>query len=215
MSKENIQTTKKYYDNISVANRTQQLAYFVQQHDKNRMFEELLKTLGEKQILVLVKSKRSADGLMEYLQEKEISSIAIHGNHRAAQIEDANAAFNAKETAILITTSRILEALKLQDVGIVVYYDLPNEAADYSKALRLVDEVGKSIALIDPEDEGMLSTLELTLKCEITEVEMQGFEHTNHAGTAQKDKTKKPRHKKVLQKAKRKANIKSKWVPST
>ncbi|MGB3960723.1 MAG: ATP-dependent helicase, partial [Sulfurimonas sp.] len=93
--------------------------------------------------------------------------------------------------------------------------DLPSEASDYSKALLLVDEVGKSIALIDPEDEGMLSTLELTLKCEIAEVEIKGFEHTKHAGIAQKDKTKKPRHKKVLQKAKRKANIKSKWVPTT
>lgn len=48
----------------------------------------------------------------------------------------------------------------------------------------------------------------------MTEAEMEGFEHTNSTSTTSKDKTKKPRHKKVLQRAKRKAEIKSKWVPS-
>ena len=214
MSEESNKTTKKYNDYVSVGNRTEQVAYFIQQHDKNRMFEELLKTLETKQILVLVKSKKSADGLMEHLKGKEIKSLCVHGNHRAAQIEDAQTAFNTKETTILITTNKILETLTLTDVGVVVNYDLPFEPSDYFKALLLVDEIGKCISLIDPEDEGMLATVELMMKCEITEVEMENFEQTNRASTTLKDKTKKPRHKKVLQRAKRKAEIKSKWVPT-
>ncbi len=214
MSEESTKITKKYYDYISVGNRTKQVAYFVQQHDKNGMFVELLKTLNNKQILVLVKSKRSADGLMEYLKEKEIESLAVHGNHRASQAEDAETAFNAKEITILITTNRILETLTLSDVQVLVNYDLPFEAPDYFKGLRLVDEIGESISLIDPEDERMLATIELMMKAEMVEVEIENFEHTNRSFTTVKDKTKKPRHKKVQQRAKRKAEIKSKWVPS-
>lgn len=214
MSKETNKTTKKYNDYVSVGNRTEQFGYFIQHHDKNRMFEALLKTIDTKQILVLAKSKKSADGLTEYLQGKKIQSLCVHGNHRTAQIEDAQTAFNAKETTILITTNKILETLTLIDVGVVVNYDLPFESSNYFKALLLVDEIGKSISLIDPEDEGMLATIELMMKSEITEVEMEGFEQTTPSFTTQKDKTKKPRHKKVLQRAKRKAEIKSKWVPS-
>ncbi len=214
MSEENTKTTKKYYDYISVGNRTKQLAYFVQQHDKNRMFVELLATLTQKQVLVLVKSKKNADKLMEYLKEKNIESLAIHGNHRASQIEDAQTLFNDKETNILITTDRILDLLTLSDVQTVVNYDLPLDAADYFKRLRLVDEIGESISLIDPEDEKTLATIELMMKCETVEVELENFEHTNRPSQAIKDKTKKPRHKKVQQQAKRKAEIKSKWVPS-
>ena len=214
MSEENTKTTKKYYDYISVGNRTKQTAYFVQQHDKNRMFEELLKTLTQKQILVLSKSKKSADKLMEYLKEKGIVSLAIHGNHRASQIEDAQAAFNNKTTNILITTDRILDLLTLTDVQTVINYDLPFDASDYFKRLRLVDEIGESISFIDPEDENILATIELMMKCEMVEVEIQNFEHTNRPLQAIKDKTKKPRHKKVQLQAKRKAEIKSKWVPS-
>ena len=51
MSEEKTTPTKKYYDYISVGNRTKQEAFFVQQHDKNRMLEELLKPFKEKQIL--------------------------------------------------------------------------------------------------------------------------------------------------------------------
>jgi len=214
MSEKSIKETKKYYDYVSVGNRTKQAAYFVQQHDKNRMFEDLLKTIPNMQILVLVKSKRNADELMEYLKEKEIKSISVHGNHRETQIEDAQRAFNAKETTILITTSRILETLKLESIHAVVNYDLPLDAPDYFKALLLVDEIGKSISLIDPEDEGMLATIELMMKCEMAEVEMENFEHTTRETITSKDRTKKPRHKKVEQRAKKKAEMKSKWVPS-
>ncbi len=196
MNKEKTKIIKKYYDDISVGNRTKQVAYFVQQHDKNRMFQELLKTLGNKQVLVLTKSKRSADELMKYLREKEIESLAIHGNHRASQLQDAQTAFNSKEITILITTNRILDTLTLTDVQVLVNYDLPLEASDYFKGLRLVDEIGESISLIDPQDERILATIELMMKCEMLEVEIENFEHTVRPLTIIKDKTKKPRHKK-------------------
>jgi len=213
MSEEKTPPTKKYYDYISVGNRTKQVAYFVQQHDKNRMLEELLKPFNEKQILVMVKSKKSADKLYEYLKTKEINSLAIHGNHRASQIEDAQVAFNAKEITILITTDRIFENMHLENVELLLNYDLPFESTDYFKRLRLVDEIAEAISLVDPEDEGMLEKIELMMKCDMDEVELEGFEHTNRTLKSPKDKTKKPRHKKVAQRAKRKAEIKSKWIP--
>ena len=214
MSEENTKVTKKYYDNVSVGNRTRQTAYFVQQHDKNKMFLELLKTLTGKQILMLVKSKRTADNLMEFLKEKEIQSCSVHGNHRASQIEEATLAFNSKKIAILITTDRILETLSLSDIQTVINYDLPLDASDYFKRLILVDEIGESISLVDPEDEKVLAVIEHMMKCEIAEVEIENFEHTPHIPVPKQDKTKKPRHKKVQRQAKRKAEIKSKWIPT-
>jgi len=213
MSEEKSKPTKKYYDYISVGNRTKQVAYFVQHHDKNRMLVELLKPFKEKQVLVMVKSKKSADRLDDYLKTEGMNSLTVHGNHRASQIEEAEVAFNAKDIKILITTDRIFEGMKLQNVELLVNYDLPFEPTDYFKRLRLVDEIAESLSLIDPEDEMMLATIELMMKCEMQELELDGFEHTKLVRKTPKDKTKKPRHKKVAQKAKRKAEIKSKWVP--
>ena len=213
MSEEKSTPTKKYYDYISVGNRTKQIAYFVQHHDKNRMFQEVLKISENKHILVLVKSKKSADSLKIFLAENEIQSLAIHGNHRVSQIEEAQVVFNTKKLNILITTDRIFESMTLENVELLVNYDLPFESTDYFKRLRLVDEIAESLSLIDPEDETMLATIELMMKCEMIEVELDDFEHTQQVAKTPKDKTKKPRHKKVAQRAKRKAEIKSQWVP--
>jgi len=204
---------KKYYDYISVGNRTQQTAYFVQQHDKTRMLLELLKPFNEKQILLIVKSKKSADKLQTILKEKELNSLSVHGNHRVSQIENAQTAFNAKELQVLITTTKIFASMELTGVETLINYDLPFEAPEYFTCLRTVDEIGNSISLIDPQDEGQLATIELMMKCEMKEEELEGFEHTNRTQTQVKDKSKKPRHKKVAMRAKRRAEIKSKWVP--
>lgn len=214
MSEESIVTTKKYYDYVSVGNRTKQVAYFVQQHDKMKMLNILLKPFASKQVLLMVKSKKSADKLYAEFRTQGLKALAIHGNHRKSQIEDAQVTFNAKEITTLITTDKILETMELQNVELLVNYDLPFEASDYFKRLRLVDETDESISLIDPEDEGMLARVEMMMKCDMQELELEGFEHTPRPTSGVKDKTKKPRHKKVAQRAKRKADIKSKWIPT-
>lgn len=213
LNEKNTSKTKKYYDYISVGNRTNQTAYFVQQHDKTKMLLLLLEPLEKKQILLITKSKKNADAIDIQLKEKGLNSLSIHGNHRASQIEDAQTAFNAKELQILITTDRIFETMQLKGVETLINYDLPFEAPDYFKGLRTVDEIGNAIALIDPQDERQLASIEMMMKCKMKEEELEGFEHTKRKETQVKDKTKKPRHKKVAMKAKRKAEIKSKWVP--
>ena len=60
----------------------------------------------------------------------------------------------------------------------------------------------------------MLATIEMMMKCEMLEVQMHEFEHTPRATAGPKDMSKKPRHKKVQIAAKRKARIKSQWVPT-
>ena len=197
MSEEKVVIKKKYYDYISVGQRTAQESYFVQQHDKNRLLNELKERFIHKQTLIVVKNKRSADALVTFFKELSITNaLAIHGNHRASQIEEAALFFNKKELNILITTDRILETLTLQDVELLINYDLPFEHTDYFKRLLLVDEIAESISLIDPEDENALASIELMMKCEMAEKELEGFEHTPRANFSKKNRVKKPRHKK-------------------
>jgi ATP-dependent RNA helicase RhlE len=194
-------TPKKYYDFISIANRTKQDAYFVQQHDKNRMIQELL--VNAQQTLIVVKNKRSGDTLKEFLNELSIDSLCIHGNHRISQIEEGQNAFNTKECSILITTDRTLEKIGLLHVEKVISYDLPREHDDYFTRLRLVDETGEAVSLIDPDDEKTLLSLELFMRCVMNEQEIEGFEHSDYVAPLVRPKKKKPRHKKTQKLAKK------------
>ncbi|WP_455755712.1 helicase-related protein [Sulfurimonas sp.] len=185
---------KKYYDFISVAKRTTQNVYFVSQHDKNRMFELLLENTETKQTIVITKSKKNADELATYLKEKDIKAIAIHGNHRAQQINDARTSFNDKQTNILITTDMILKSMELTNIERIVSFDLPIVPQDYFSRLKLVDEVGESISFVSSDEEVTLESIELLMRCEMKELELKGFSPT--PAPRKEKKKKKPRHSK-------------------
>ena len=215
MSEETTIPTKKYYDYISVGNRTKQTVYFVEQHDKLVHFELFLKEFPASKTVLFTKSKKTADELGSFLKAKEINATVIHGNHRPSQVEDAAKAFNDNEINLLITTNAIYETLELSDVKMIVNYDLPQEPERYFKSLRAVDEVGASISFVNIEDEKMMETIEFMMKYDVPQEEIEAFTHTPLPKNApKKDKTKKPRHKKVQQRAEKKAAMKAKWGPS-
>lgn len=196
MSEEALQPKKKYYDYISVGNRTKQVVYFVEQHDKLVHFELFLKENPATKTVVIVKSKKTADNLGAYMKDKTQNIVVIHGNHRTSQHQDAQNAFNANEINILITTSKIYETLELTDVKTIINYDLPFDPASYFKTLRAVDELGESISFVNIDDEKMLDIIELMMKYEIPKEELEAFTHTP-LPKADKSQKKKPRHKKV------------------
>jgi hypothetical protein len=61
----------------------------------------------------------------------------------------------------------------------------------------LVDEVGESILFVAPEEEATLSIIEIKLKNEILQEELEGFVTDEELFIhLSKEKTKKPRHQK-------------------
>lgn len=198
MSAETVKPTKKYYDYISVGNRTKQVTYFVEQHDKPVHFELFLKENPALKTVVIVKSKKTADDLGAYLKAKNINATVIHGNHRTSQIEEAAKAFNTNEIDLLITTSKIYEILEFTEIKRIINYDLPFEPESYFKTLRAVDEIGESISFVSADDEKMLELIELMMKYETPKEEIEAFTHT--ALPRVEKKNKKPRHKKKKRK---------------
>lgn len=189
--------TKKYYDHISVSKRTKELSHFVLPHDKPAMLEQILKNTAGKNIVIITKNKRSADELSSFLKSKDVTALAIHGNHRLEQQLDAAKAFNAGEIKILITTDMILKALELNTIDKIISYDLPVEPNDYYSRVRYVDETGESICLVSPDDEQLLVTIETLMKGEMQEEEVKDFvPSTEDAPKPEKTKKKKPRHAK-------------------
>ena len=208
---ENKTTKKIYNDPISVAKRTKQTVHFVGEHDKPAFLEHILKNNSSKPCVIITKSKRSADELSKYLDSKEIKALAIHGNHRAEQIENAAKSYNAGELNILITTDMILQSLDLSNIELIVSYNLPSDPKHYLSRLGYLKEVGESIAMVSPEDDKLLDAIEFTMKMEIEQVELESFIPTPHSHAdkmqkSAKDKKKKPRHSK--KRAKKESKLK-------
>ncbi|RLA76153.1 MAG: ATP-dependent helicase [Epsilonproteobacteria bacterium] len=191
--------TKKFFDNASVAKRTKQVAYLVEQHDKAAMFEQFIKNSEKKQIVVLMGTKRKADEVSKYLKAKNIPATAIHGNHRAVQIEEAAKAFNASEINIVITTDMILKSLNLTNIELIVNYDLPRDAQEYFVRLSYVDEIGESISFVSTNENKTFETIEFMMKQDMPKEKVKDFFPTSapkEVVSGQHSRNKKSRHSK-------------------
>ena len=198
-AEESIDTENIYHDQRSVALRTPQSIYFVKEHDKMSMLELLLNDYKETQVVIVVKSKKKADALGALLLSKEFKVTAVHGNHRQIQQQEAATQFNLGTLNVIITTDMILKTLELENIKLVVSYDLPDSTQDYYNRLALMKELGIAIALVNPEDEPLLSDIELNMKQEIEEKVLEGFvasKTPTHTSNTNKDRKKKPRHRK-------------------
>jgi ATP-dependent RNA helicase RhlE len=194
---EQTQTTKEkiYYDQRSVALRTPQSVYFVNEHDKTEMLGLLLNDYKNMQVLIVVKSKKKADALCEFLISKEFNALAVHGNHRASQQQEAVTKFNDGSLNVIITTDMILKTLNLENIKLLINHDLPEDPQEYYNRLALMKEQGVALSLISPEDEGFLSDIEVNMKVEIEERTLEDFVPTD-APAKHTKKKKKPRHSK-------------------
>ncbi len=196
---ENTDTETIYHDQRSVALRTTQSICFVKEHDKTSMLALLLNDYKKMQVVIVVKSKKKADSLSAFLTSKEFNATAVHGNHRQTQQQEAATKFNDGTLNVIITTDMILKTLALENIKLVVSYDLPDVPQDYYNRLAFMKELGVAIALVSPEDEPLLSDIEYNMKKEIEEKVLEGFVATatpTHTNKTKKDKTKKPRHRK-------------------
>jgi len=200
MSEERDSTEKSiYYDQRSVALRTTQSIYFVQEHDKTSMLGLLLNDYKGKQVVIVVKSKKKADNLSAFLISKEFNVSSVHGNHRQEQQQEAAAKFNLGALNMIITTDMILKKLALENIKLVLSFNLPEFPQDYYNRLAFMKELGVAIAFVSPEDEPLLDDIEFNMKAEIEEKVLDGFVASvtpSHTGKTKKDRTKKPRHRK-------------------
>jgi ATP-dependent RNA helicase RhlE len=196
---ENTDTETIYHDQRSVALRTPQSIYFVKEHDKSSMLGLLLNDYKKMQVVIVVRSKKKADALSAFLISKEFNATAVHGNHRQSQQQEAATKFNLGTLNIIITTDMILKTLELENIKLFVSYDLPDTPQDYYDHLALMKELGVGIALVSPEDEPLLNSIEDNMKKEIEEKTLEGFVASatpTHTRKTKKDKKKKPRHRK-------------------
>ncbi len=188
---------KIYYDQRSVALRTKQGLYLLEEHDKASMIGLLLNDYKNMQVVIVVKSKKKADALSELLISKNFKAMAVHGNHREAQQKDFASKFNESTLNIIITTDMILKTLALDNIKLLLSHDLPADVQDYYNRLAFMKELGVAMALVSSEDEGLLSDIEFNMKAEIEEKTLEGFVATKRQIVkAKKDRKKKPRHRK-------------------
>jgi len=148
----------------------EQAAYSVTQEIKGPFLRYLLKTNAYKQVLVFVSASRTADNLVEKLNKNGIRAAAIHGKKSQGGRNNALEDFKDGYVDVLVATDLIARGIDIDDLPVVINYELPRSPLDYVHRIGRTGragKLGKAISLITPEDEHHFKVIQKKAKIKI------------------------------------------------
>lgn len=164
----------------STAAGVEQLAYRVDSQRKRELISEVIGKKNWQQVLIFSRTKFGADRLSKQLQLDGIDAQAIHGDksqgHRTKVLQE----FKEGKVRVLVATDIAARGLDIEELPIVVNYDLPHQAEDYVHRIGRTGRAGNlglAVTLVTPDDLPMLKEIELLTKQVITQQVLPGYEH--------------------------------------
>lgn len=155
--------------NATAENVTQKV-YLVAQADKHAQLAEILRGSDASQVIVFTKTKLTASRLAKQLEREGLSADAIHGDKSQKERMEALEAFKQGKIAVLIATDVAARGLDIDQLPMVINYEIPSAPEDYVHRIGRTGRAGASgtaISLVSPEEEKYLKEIEKLIKREI------------------------------------------------
>ncbi|GGU58410.1 DEAD/DEAH box helicase [Pseudomonas laurentiana] len=130
---------------------------------KPELFSHLMRKQRWKQVLVFAKTRNGVDQLVERLRGQGVNADGIHGDRPQATRQRALDSFKANEIQILVATDVAARGLDIDDLPLVVNFDLPIVAEDYIHRIGRTGRAGntgEAISLVCADEVQLLSAIE-------------------------------------------------------
>ncbi|MGV4413074.1 DEAD/DEAH box helicase [Chryseobacterium sp. T1] len=132
-----------------------QIAYHVTNESKGPFLRYLIKEQGIKQALIFASSTRTADNLVEKLKKNKIPASAIHGKKSQGARTSGLKDFKEGDNQILVATDLIGRGIHIDDLEVVINYELPRSPLDYVHRIGRTgraEKSGMAITLLTDDD---------------------------------------------------------------
>lgn len=155
--------------NAASENVTQKV-HLVSQTDKHALLAQILRGEDASQAIVFTKTKLTASRLARQLQREGIAADAIHGDKSQKERIEALDAFKQGKVAALVATDVAARGLDIDQLPMVINYEMPSAPEDYVHRIGRTGRAGASgiaISLVSPEEEKYLKEIEKLIKRDI------------------------------------------------
>ena len=163
----------------SVANTVSHQVHPVDGTRKRDLLLHVLSQDSRRQTLVFSRTKHGADKLVRYLEQSGLRAAAIHGNKSQNARTKALADFKNGRITVLVATDIAARGIDIDQLPIVINYDLPMVAEDYVHRIGRTGRAGASgiaLSLVCHEESGLLRDIRKLLNQDIAINEVAGFE---------------------------------------
>ena len=155
-----------------------QFIYFVDKGNKSALLMDILRDKSIKNALVFTRTKYGADKVMRILVKNNIRAEAIHGNKGQNARQRALANFKTQTIRVLVATDIAARGIDVDDLGLVINYEIPNIAETYVHRIGRTGRAGASgtaYSFCDAEEKSYLRDIEKLINRKIPVVDDHPF----------------------------------------
>ncbi len=123
---------------------------------RTQLLRQLVKEHAGERTLVFVASQYAAERLASKLHHGEIYATSFHGGLSQGARKQALKEFKEKRWDVLVTTDLAARGLDIEQLPVVVNFDLPRSAVDYTHRIGRTGRAGAeglAISFVSPETE--------------------------------------------------------------
>ncbi|MGJ8714260.1 MAG: DEAD/DEAH box helicase [Maribacter stanieri] len=172
----------------ATAEKVEQGVYFISKANKPKLLVHLINENPDNTLIVFSRTKHGANKIVKKLDQAGIRSAAIHGNKSQAARQKALGGFKEGKLKVLIATDIAARGIDVEDLSLVVNYDLPNVSETYVHRIGRTGRAnasGMAISFCDKEERAYLRDIEKLIKQQIPRMPEHQF--TDEDSTEDKD----------------------------
>lgn len=162
----------------TTAELVSQTIYFVSKKDKPKLLVHILKMVPTSSVLVFTRTKYGADKIVTLLRKVDIKSNAIHGNKSQGARQMALENFKSGKTKVLVATDIAARGIDIDDLSIVINYEIPNIPETYVHRIGRTGRAeasGIAMSFCDGEERAYLRDIQILINETIPVVEEHPF----------------------------------------
>jgi ATP-dependent RNA helicase RhlE len=188
----------------SIASTITHRVHPVDAANKRDLLLHILAQDSRRQTLVFSRTKHGADKLCKFLDQSGLRSAAIHGNKTQGARTRALKEFKTGKVTVLVATDIAARGLDIDQLPVVINYDLPMVAEDYIHRIGRTGRAGAeglAVSLVAHDEARLLRDIRRLIKQEIAIANVEGYEpsrplnlESNAPKPGQKGKPRNPNH---------------------
>lgn len=158
-----------------------QQAIRVDTERRTPLLQHLIEKENWKRVLVFVASQYTAEHVVMKLRRNGIRAGAFHGDLSQGARSEALEDFKNSHFKVMVATDLAARGLDIVELPVVVNYDLPRSADDYTHRIGRTGRAGEhgvAVSFVTAESESHFRLIEKRNACRLTREEIEGFEPT-------------------------------------
>lgn len=166
--------------NISVSKPPEQIvqeAFVVYEPQKIPLVKEILSRKDFQSVIVFCSKKQNVKQLSNELKRSKFSIEEIHSDLDQVKREQVLLDFRNKKLKILVATDILSRGIDIEDIDLVINYDVPNDGEDYihriGRTARAASE-GTAYTFITEKEQQKFAQIEALLGHPVTKAQVPG-----------------------------------------